>query len=32
MAGQIIGLPERRFDRPGTEFLEWHVDEVFKAS
>ncbi len=32
MAGQVIGLPERRVDRPGPEFLEWHLDEVFKAS
>ncbi|HEU5391376.1 MAG TPA: hypothetical protein VFV73_36280 [Streptosporangiaceae bacterium] len=22
-------LPERRADRPGREFLEWHLDEVF---
>jgi putative restriction endonuclease len=31
-AGQVIGLPERRVDRPGSQFLEWHLDEVFKAS
>jgi putative restriction endonuclease len=31
-AGQVIDLPERRSDRPGREFLEWHVGEVFKAS
>ena len=31
-AGQIIDLPERRADRPQREFLEWHLDEVFKAS
>jgi len=28
-AGQVIDLPERRTDRPGREFLEWHLDEVF---
>jgi putative restriction endonuclease len=27
--GQVIDLPERRADRPGREFLEWHLDEVF---
>ena len=32
IAGQVIGLPERRIDRPRPEFLEWHLDEVFKAS
>jgi putative restriction endonuclease len=31
-AGQIIDLPERRIDRPQRDFLEWHLDEVFKAS
>jgi putative restriction endonuclease len=31
-AGQVIELPERRADRPNSDFLEWHVDEVFKAS
>jgi putative restriction endonuclease len=31
-AGQAIALPERRADRPQREFLEWHLDEVFKAS
>ena len=25
-AGQVIDLPERRADRPGREFLEWHLD------
>ena len=29
MAGQQIAVPERRVDRPGREFLEWHLDEVF---
>jgi HNH endonuclease len=28
-AGQVIDLPERRTDRPGREFLEWHLDEVY---
>ena len=31
-AGQVIHLPETRADRPGRDFLEWHLDEVFKAS
>jgi predicted restriction endonuclease len=31
-AGQVIELPARRIDRPGREFLEWHLGEVFKAS
>ena len=31
-AGQVIDLPERRADRPGPEFLEWHLDEVFVLS
>ena len=31
-AGQVIDMPERRADRPQREFLEWHLDEVFKAS
>ena len=31
-AGQVIELPARRADRPNREFLEWHLDEVFKAS
>jgi hypothetical protein len=31
-AGQVIELPGRRPDRPRREFLEWHLDEVFKAS
>jgi hypothetical protein len=31
-AGQLIDLPARRADRPQREFLEWHLDEVFKAS
>jgi putative restriction endonuclease len=29
MAGQPIAVPDRRADRPGREFLEWHLDEVF---
>lgn len=31
-AGQVINLPQRRHDCPNPEFLEWHADEVFKAS
>ncbi len=31
-AGQVIALPGRRLDRPQREFLEWHIDTVFKAS
>ncbi len=30
--GQPIALPPRRLDRPGREFLEWHLDEVFQAT
>ncbi len=31
-ARQPIGLPTRRADRPSAEFLQWHLDTVFKAS
>jgi HNH endonuclease len=31
-AGHPIALPTRRADRPGGEFLEWHLDTIFKAS
>jgi putative restriction endonuclease len=31
-AGQVIDLPARRSDRPERQFLEWHLEEVFKAS
>jgi putative restriction endonuclease len=31
-AGQVIDLPARPADRPQREFLEWHLDEIFKAS
>jgi putative restriction endonuclease len=31
MAGEAISVPERRADRPSREFLEWHLDEVFKS-
>ncbi len=31
-AGQLVAVPDRRVDRPSPEFLEWHLDEVFKAS
>jgi putative restriction endonuclease len=29
--GQVIELPERRADRPSPDFIEWHLDEVFKG-
>ena len=31
-AGQVIDLPVHRIDRPNREFLEWHLDKIFKAS
>jgi len=31
-AGRVIDLPARRADRPGREFLDWHLDTIFKAS
>jgi putative restriction endonuclease len=31
-AGNVIDLPDRRADRPNREFLEWHLDTVYKAS
>jgi putative restriction endonuclease len=31
-AGQLISLPQRRDDRPNHQFLEWHLDTVFKAA
>ena len=31
-AGERIALPQRRGDHPNREFLEWHMDEVFRAS
>lgn len=31
-AGQLIELPERKHDRPHRDFLEWHMDTIFKAS
>ena len=31
-SGQLVALPEHRADRPQREFLEWHLDEVFRAS
>lgn len=30
--GERIELPDRRADRPNSEFLEWHMDEVFLPS
>ena len=29
--GSVIALPEREADKPSTEFLTWHMDEVFLA-
>lgn len=29
-AGSVIALPERRRDRPHREFLEWHMETVFR--
>jgi putative restriction endonuclease len=31
-AGEQIALPAHRVDRPHKEFLEWHLDTVFKAA
>ena len=31
-AGEVIALPERRADRPNPDFLQWHLDTVFKAA
>jgi putative restriction endonuclease len=31
-AGKVIELPDRKIDRPQHEFLQWHIDTVFKAS
>jgi putative restriction endonuclease len=31
-AGEVVALPGRTIDRPQREFLEWHLDEVFKVS
>ncbi|HTW19365.1 MAG TPA: HNH endonuclease [Mycobacteriales bacterium] len=31
-SGRHIELPDRRVDRPGREYLEWHLDEKFLAS
>jgi putative restriction endonuclease len=30
-AGQAISVPPRRIDRPNREFLDWHLDTIFKA-
>ena len=30
-AGQSIALPPRHVDRPGGEFLEWHLETVFRG-
>jgi putative restriction endonuclease len=31
-AGEVIGIPDRRADRPNPEYLEWHADTVFMRS
>ena len=31
-AGQPIAVPARRVDRPNRDYLEWHLDTVFKAA
>ena len=31
-AGELVTVPPRRLDQPNTQFLEWHMDEVFRAS
>lgn len=31
-SSELIVVPTRRADRPNREFLEWHLDEKFKAS
>ena len=31
-AGEVIALPDRKGDQPNREFLEWHLDTVYKAS
>lgn len=30
--GRVITLPDRRADRPSLEFLEWHLNNVYKTS
>jgi putative restriction endonuclease len=30
--GQVIDLPDRRIDRPSSEYLEWHLDERYLSS
>ncbi len=30
--GEPIALPERKVDRPNADFLEWHLDTVYKAA
>lgn len=32
LAGQPITVPDRKADRPNADFLEWHVDTVYKAA
>jgi putative restriction endonuclease len=30
--GSVIALPEHARDRPNSEFLTWHMDEVFLSA
>jgi putative restriction endonuclease len=30
--GKVITLPDRRGDQPNVDFLQWHMDTMFKAS
>jgi len=31
-AGDLVGVPSRRADKPHREFLQWHMETVFKQS
>jgi len=31
-AGEVIGTPARRADKPAREFLQWHMETMFKQS
>ncbi|MGH3167227.1 MAG: HNH endonuclease [Trebonia sp.] len=31
-AGSVIDRPDRKADRPYREFLEWHLDTVYKSA
>lgn len=30
--GKVITLPDRRGDQPTVDFLQWHIETMFKAS